>query len=74
MLIKCAATTLSSKLVSTERQYFAEMCVDAVRNLDDALPVNMIGMKKVPGGSLKVYIHTFHMCFNLSLIFCRTLV
>lgn len=52
MLVHCATTTLSSKLVSQERQFFAEMAVDAVAYLDDHLPVNMIGIKKVSGGSL----------------------
>ncbi|KAF8382623.1 cct-7 [Pristionchus pacificus] len=52
MLVKCAMTTLSSKLVSAEREHFANMCVDAVNILDERLPLNMIGMKRVPGGSL----------------------
>jgi len=53
MLIKCAATTLSSKLISADRLHFATMVVDAVNYLDENLPVNMIGIKKVNGGSLK---------------------
>uniref|UniRef100_A0A914VTJ1 T-complex protein 1 subunit eta n=1 Tax=Plectus sambesii TaxID=2011161 RepID=A0A914VTJ1_9BILA len=52
MLIKCASTTLSSKLVNAERNFFAEMVVDAVSQLDERLPVNMIGIKKVSGGSI----------------------
>ncbi|CAJ0582410.1 unnamed protein product, partial [Mesorhabditis spiculigera] len=52
MLVKCAATTLSSKLVSQERAHFAEMVVDAVNILADDLPLKMIGIKKVGGGSL----------------------
>jgi len=52
MLIKCAATTLSSKLVSNDREHFAKMVVDAVNYLDDDLPLNMIGIKKVNGGSI----------------------
>ncbi|CAP38530.1 Protein CBR-CCT-7 [Caenorhabditis briggsae] len=52
MLVKCAATTLSSKLVSQERQFFANMIVDAVNTLDAHLPLNMIGIKKVNGGNL----------------------
>lgn len=54
MLVKCAATTLSSKLVSHERDFFSEMVVDAVNILDDNLPLNMIGIKKVNGGNLSV--------------------
>ena len=52
-LIKCASTTLSSKLVASERQYFAEMCVNAVSMLNrDATNLKNIGIKKVSGGSL----------------------
>ncbi|KAH7719940.1 cct-7 protein [Aphelenchoides avenae] len=53
MLIKCAETTLSSKLLKQDRTYFAEMVVDAVNYLDESLPINMIGIKKVNGGSLR---------------------
>lgn len=35
------------------------MVVDAVLHLDDLLPINMIGIKKVQGGSLEVYIFSF---------------
>uniref|UniRef100_A0A915BUU2 T-complex protein 1 subunit eta n=1 Tax=Parascaris univalens TaxID=6257 RepID=A0A915BUU2_PARUN len=52
MLVRCAATTLNSKLVSHEREFFAEMVVDAVAHLDERLPVDMVGIKKVSGGSL----------------------
>ena len=52
MLVKCAATTLSSKLVAQDRQYFAELVVDAVHCVDDDLPVSMIGVKKINGGSV----------------------
>lgn len=40
--------------MSQERKFFAEMVVDAVNILDDSLPLNMIGIKKVSGGSLNV--------------------
>lgn len=30
------------------------MVVDAVMLLDDLMPLNMIGIKKVPGGALEV--------------------
>uniref|UniRef100_A0AC35U9A4 T-complex protein 1 subunit eta n=1 Tax=Rhabditophanes sp. KR3021 TaxID=114890 RepID=A0AC35U9A4_9BILA len=53
MLVKCASTTLSSKLVSQDRDYFAEMVVEAVNILDEHLSLNMIGIKKVAGGNLK---------------------
>ncbi|EJW84468.1 T-complex protein 1 [Wuchereria bancrofti] len=52
MLTRCATTCLSSKLISQERGFFAEMAVDAVAYLDENLSSNMIGIKKVSGGSL----------------------
>jgi len=53
LLEKCAATSLSSKLVSGHKGYFAKLVVDAVMSLDELLPLNMIGMKKVQGGALE---------------------
>ena len=70
LLEKCARTTLNSKLIARQREFFAKMVVDAVLMLDDLLPLNMyvlfictnvslylmsrIGIKKVTGGSLEV--------------------
>lgn len=47
LLAKCAATTLSSKLIGGEKDFFASMVVDAVIAIgyDDRL--NLIGIKKV---------------------------
>eukprot|EP00897_Mesotaenium_endlicherianum_P011061 jgi/Mesen1/9984/ME000072S09395 len=53
MLEKCAATTLSSKLVGGEKEFFAKMVVDSVMALDDDVPLNMIGVKKVQGGTMR---------------------
>mmetsp|Transcript_25287 Transcript_25287/g.28122 ORF Transcript_25287/g.28122 Transcript_25287/m.28122 type:complete len:533 (-) Transcript_25287:33-1631(-) len=52
MLINCAATALNSKLVSTQREFFAEMIVDAVMKLGVDLDLDMVGVKKETGGSL----------------------
>jgi T-complex protein 1 subunit eta len=53
LLKKCAVTSLNSKLVSGEKEFFAEMVVDAVRVLDpELLDLNMLGIKKVQGGGL----------------------
>lgn len=52
-LQKCAATSLSSKLVAQQKEFFSKLVVDAVMMLDDLLPLNMIGMKKVQGGGLE---------------------
>jgi T-complex protein 1 subunit eta len=54
LLEKCAATALSSKLVSQQKGFFAKMVVDAVLLLDELLPLNMIGVKKVSGGAVEV--------------------
>ena len=54
LLKKCAATALSSKLVAHQKQFFASMVVDAVMMLDELLPLNMIGVKKIQGGALEV--------------------
>jgi T-complex protein 1 subunit eta len=55
LLVKCASTTLSSKLVSSEREYFAEMCVDAIDYLDaSATSLKDVGIKKVRGGAVQV--------------------
>ena len=54
LLEKCAATALSSKLIARQKEFFSKMVVDAVLLLDELLPLNMIGMKKVKGGSLEV--------------------
>lgn len=59
LLEKCAATALSSKMVAGHKEFFAKMVVDAVQMLDDLLPLNMIGIKKVQGGSLEVKSVTF---------------
>lgn len=54
LLEKCAATALSSKLIHQQKDFFSKMVVDAVLSLDDLLPLNMIGIKKVTGGALEV--------------------
>ena len=54
LLLKCAETSLNSKLVSGEKAFFAEMVVDAVSRLDPAtLDLKMVGIKKVIGGGLR---------------------
>lgn len=53
LLEKCAATTLSSKIVAHQKDFFAKMVVNAVMQLDELLPMNMIGIKKEKGGALE---------------------
>lgn len=51
--IKCASTTLSSKMIAQKKEFFARLVVDAVKSLDGHLPMNLIGIKKVSGGALE---------------------
>jgi len=53
LLEKCAATALNSKLIHQQKEFFSKMVVDAVLSLDELLPLNMIGIKKVSGGALE---------------------
>lgn len=53
LLEKCAATALSSKLIHQQKGFFSKMAVEAVMSLDDLLPLDMIGIKKVHGGALE---------------------
>ena len=54
LLERCAQTSLNSKLVSGERDFFARMVVDAVSALDPALlDLRLLGVKKVQGGALR---------------------
>lgn len=54
LLEKCAVTSLNSKLVSGEKEFFATMVVDAVTMLDpNSLDLRMLGTKKVQGGGLR---------------------
>ena len=54
LLQRCAETALSSKLVARHKEFFGNMVVEAIANLDELLPLNMIGVKKVQGGALEV--------------------
>ncbi|KAF9621666.1 hypothetical protein IFM89_025577 [Coptis chinensis] len=53
LLAKCAATTLSSKLIGGEKEFFASMVVDSVISIGNDDRLNMIGIKKVPGGTMR---------------------
>ena len=49
MLMRCAGTSMSSKLIANHTEFFSKMVVDAVNTLDEQLPLDMIGIKKVQG-------------------------
>lgn len=54
ILIRCAETSLNSKLLAHYKTFFAEMCVEAVEHLDTTLlDKSLIGLKNVTGGSIK---------------------
>jgi T-complex protein 1 subunit eta len=53
LLEKCAMTTLNSKLIAGQKEFFGKMVVDAVLMLGELLPLDMIGTKKVQGGALE---------------------
>jgi T-complex protein 1 subunit eta len=52
LLEKCAKTSLNSKLIARYQDFFAPMIVDAVECLGESLDLSLIGIKKVPGGSV----------------------
>ncbi|KAI0004748.1 chaperonin Cpn60/TCP-1 family [Xylariaceae sp. FL0662B] len=52
-LHKLAATAMTSKLIKRNTDFFTKMVVDAVLSLDqEDLDEKLIGVKKIPGGSL----------------------
>ena len=54
ILVKCAETSLNSKLLAHYKTFFANICVDAVDKLDTTLlDKDLIGIKNVTGGSIK---------------------
>ncbi|KAF6003649.1 T-complex protein 1 subunit eta [Cyanidiococcus yangmingshanensis] len=52
ILRRCAGTALNSKLIAQYREFFAAIAVDAVLALDADLDLDLIGVKKVNGGSV----------------------
>eukprot|EP00835_Amoeboradix_gromovi_P003721 NODE_257_length_12663_cov_0.723655.p2 type:complete len:427 gc:universal NODE_257_length_12663_cov_0.723655:12481-11201(-) len=55
VLLKCATTSMSSKLIHSNKDFFGKMVVDAVLKLDpqDSLNESFIAMKKVHGGGME---------------------
>ncbi|PRP87034.1 hypothetical protein PROFUN_04770 [Planoprotostelium fungivorum] len=52
-LMKIAMTTLSSKILQQEKEFFAKLCVDAVLRLQGSTDLDAIHIIKKTGGSLK---------------------
>eukprot|EP00557_Chaetoceros_sp_GSL56_P000137 CAMPEP_0176499538 /NCGR_PEP_ID=MMETSP0200_2-20121128/12984_1 /TAXON_ID=947934 /ORGANISM="Chaetoceros sp., Strain GSL56" /LENGTH=585 /DNA_ID=CAMNT_0017897971 /DNA_START=99 /DNA_END=1856 /DNA_ORIENTATION=+ len=57
MLIKCASTSLNSKLISGHQDLFSPMIVEAVKSLNDADALDdiksLVAIKKIPGGDVR---------------------
>ena len=54
LLLKCASTSMSSKLIHSEKPFFSKMVVDAIQCLDqNDLDESLIGVKKIAGGGLQ---------------------
>lgn len=54
MILRCAETSLNSKLLSHYKTFFAEMVVSAVEKLDkNLMDKDLIGIKQVVGGGIK---------------------
>nr|AQT40877.1 T-complex protein 1 subunit eta [Glaciozyma antarctica] len=54
LLLKCASTAMSSKLIHSQKPFFSNMVVDAVLTLDQVdLDESLIGVKKIPGGGME---------------------
>lgn len=51
-LIKCAKTSMNSKLIARYKDFFAPMVVDCIECLDKDMDLKQVGVKKVPGGSV----------------------
>ena len=53
-LLNIARTTLSSKILTHDKDHFAELAVDAVLRLKGSTNLEAIQIIKKPGGTLKV--------------------
>lgn len=51
LLKRCASTSLNSKLIAHQKDFFSNIVTDAVLSLDSDLDLSLIGIKKVQGGS-----------------------
>ena len=52
LLIKCAQTSLNSKLIANYKEFFSEIIVSAVEKLEDYMDKSLIGIKHCTGGSI----------------------
>ena len=55
LLIKCASTSMSSKLIHSEKPFFANMVVNAVMSLDqEELDESLIGVNESLAAECKI--------------------
>lgn len=63
-MIKCAETSLNSKIIAKHKAFFSEMVVDSVLYLDEDLDQSDIGIKKITGGSVTDSFNVKGVCFK----------
>lgn len=64
LMVKCAQTSLNSKIISKYKEFFGKMVVDAVLYLDEDLDKTDIGIKKITGGSVTDSFMVHGVCFK----------
>ncbi len=64
LLLKCAMTSLNSKIIARQKEFFGNMVVDAVMKLSDDLNKSDIGIKKITGGSVTDSFLVEGVCFK----------
>ena len=64
LLLKCAMTSLNSKIISKNKDFFGNMVVDAVLKLDNLHNKQDIGIKKITGGSVTDSFLVEGVCFK----------
>ena len=52
LLLRCAQTSLNSKLIAKDKEFFSKMIVEAVEKLEGFMDKDLIGIKHVTGGSI----------------------
>ena len=52
LLLKCAETSLNSKLIANNKKFFSKMIVEAVEKLEGFKDKDLIGIKHITGGSI----------------------
>ena len=52
LLLRCAQTSLNSKLIANNKEFFSKMIVEAVEKLEGFKDKDLIGIKHITGGSI----------------------